>query len=544
MDEFSHSERKPRTSNVMESILKDLTAKNADLKQIIIGYRVQIATKEDELDQQNKLIKELEEKNKTVTDSENELKQRVEELEKTVEEQKKDASDKQTQHTAQISAKETEHKNLLSNKEKELQQAKLEASSKQQATEQQLAQSKKQVEDLQKSKKAVESMLELRSAQNDNQKQTIKKKNEEFKDYKKKTSCLLTLEYFYNQQLQQKDEEIERLEESLEALKSDASISNSTGKIEQADHDFALRKKDEEIAELRKEKEKMAQALTDAMLRQKEEPGSTGLLQDCRELEKKIEGSLKQIAELDVVLKDGHNDQTLALERKDEFKTRTIELSEQVKKLESALKKQNNRNNQLINFDKKFPVKLQRFKNFYERLEEQKSALEIQVMLAVKNRPFNFEINITLTVEKILRATFANPDRRKFVQNLGPWGKYQLSPATIDFEALIQRIASEIPNSLRKFNEQRIKLHDTSRIKSDVDKTKWIVDLKNLKWYGPFQSGTNCYVIQTATDSGNFEGLYLIFYFVPDKKSNSNIYLYYLNKNSKDCGNLYVFNNI
>ena len=92
---------------------------------------------------------------------------------------------------------------------------------------------------------------------------------------------------------------------------------------------------------------------------------------------------------------------------------------------------------------------------------------------------------------------------------------------------------------MRKFNEQQIKLHDTSRLDDEVDKTQWLADLKNLKWYGPFECGENNYRFQTATDSGNFEGFLLDIWLDSDKE----IHFRFLNKSSDSCGSKYIFNN-
>ena len=65
---------------------------------------------------------------------------------------------------------------------------------------------------------------------------------------------------------------------------------------------------------------------------------------------------------------------------------------------------------------------------------------------------FNFETNETLNLERIIRATFANHDRKKFAECKNSWGNHPLYPGNIDPEALIQRIASEKPKALQKFN--------------------------------------------------------------------------------------------
>ena len=123
---------------------------------------------------------------------------------------------------------------------------------------------------------------------------------------------------------------------------------------------------------------------------------------------------------------------------------------------------------------------------------------------------FDFETNVTLKLEEIIRATFLNPDRRKFeMSKCFRTETHSIYPDTIDPETLIKRISTEIPKALQKFNQQNIRLHDTSRLESTINKDEWLADLKKLKWYGPFKGSEDVYKFQTATDSGNFEGLHL-----------------------------------
>ena len=92
-----------------------------------------------------------------------------------------------------------------------------------------------------------------------------------------------------------------------------------------------------------------------------------------------------------------------------------------------------------------------------------------------------------------------------------------------------------MPRALQRFTEKKIQLYDTSRLEPVVNKTQWLADLKKLKWYGPFKDGTS-YIFQTATDSGNFEGLYLLF-----SLNTKFIRLGFFDKNSYVCGSGYLF---
>ena len=66
---------------------------------------------------------------------------------------------------------------------------------------------------------------------------------------------------------------------------------------------------------------------------------------------------------------------------------------------------------------------------------------------------FNFEVNEVFSLEKILRATFLNPDRAKFENSIS-WGSNvnPLDPEILDADTLIDRINREMPNVVTQFN--------------------------------------------------------------------------------------------
>ena len=136
-----------------------------------------------------------------------------------------------------------------------------------------------------------------------------------------------------------------------------------------------------------------------------------------------------------------------------------------------------------------------------------------------------------MAVERIIRATFANPDRRKFAQSEAFYRDHSLYPDNINPEALIQRITTEMPKALQRFAEEKIQLYE------EVNDTQLLEDLKKHKWYGPYKYD-NYYLFQTATDSGNFEGLLLQISF-EDKGIN----LYFYDKKSYQYGTCFAFNN-
>lgn len=82
---------------------------------------------------------------------------------------------------------------------------------------------------------------------------------------------------------------------------------------------------------------------------------------------------------------------------------------------------------------------------------------------------FNFKVDEVLTVEKIIHATFLNPERAKFAKSQMGGGLYKIC-LEISAEEILQKILTEIPKALEKFNAEKIRLYDTSMINSKVNK--------------------------------------------------------------------------
>ena len=109
---------------------------------------------------------------------------------------------------------------------------------------------------------------------------------------------------------------------------------------------------------------------------------------------------------------------------------------------------------------------------------------------------------------------------------------YPIYEASFNPEQLLQKFASEAPNSVKKFNEKQFKLEDTSQLISDVNKEQWLSDLKLLSsWQGPYKPRENAFLFVTATEAGNFEGYMLLI-----DLTSKEIALEFLSKNSGSCG--------
>jgi len=78
-----------------------------------------------------------------------------------------------------------------------------------------------------------------------------------------------------------------------------------------------------------------------------------------------------------------------------------------------------------------------------------------------------------------------------------------------------------------------------------VNEINWVKDLKNAKWYGPFEyfdsQYPGAYLFHTATDSGNFQGLTLAIYKFYKGGSYKDVVLYFTGINGQICGSGHSF---
>ena len=108
---------------------------------------------------------------------------------------------------------------------------------------------------------------------------------------------------------------------------------------------------------------------------------------------------------------------------------------------------------------------------------------QIKAMLEV----FDFTKDETLTVEKIVKACFLNPDRKKFKI-------YSAKHQLLDIDSPETILQMWIPEKTR-FEAAEIKLHSTEKLHENTNKEIYLNRLKNSRWYGPFGSlGDDNYV--------------------------------------------------
>lgn len=123
---------------------------------------------------------------------------------------------------------------------------------------------------------------------------------------------------------------------------------------------------------------------------------------------------------------------------------------------------------------------------------------------------FNFEIDEILSVEKIVRAAFLNPNRKKFERYMI---FYELRDDIHSAESLLVIIRSYMQVALAQFDSKAIRLYDTSNLFPSVNKIEWLKVLKHLRWYGPYRIFPNGYLFSTAGENGDFQGLKISFCF-------------------------------
>ena len=160
-----------------------------------------------------------------------------------------------------------------------------------------------------------------------------------------------------------------------------------------------------------------------------------------------------------------------------------------------------------------------------------------QECIRVDNYRWDSQKNETLRIEKIVRACFLNPDRKKI---LPPYHTYEAAPKLRSAEDLIELINLHLKPAAEKFDSARLGSLDISWLKEKntaqdpVDKSAFLNYLKTSKWYGPsFIDKTNTgnliiFRLSESTKDGFSAGL------VIDFGRKTIFYIY--NKSMKNCG--------
>jgi len=138
-----------------------------------------------------------------------------------------------------------------------------------------------------------------------------------------------------------------------------------------------------------------------------------------------------------------------------------------------------------------------------------------------------------LTVEKILRSTFSNSDRRKFPRSSFNNKLCDLCPGIFDCENLIKRISTELSFQMREMAGVEIGLDQRKHFDPDINAEEWFEEIKKLQWYGPFEGGPDVYRFQTADASGKFYGFHFKVYLNEKKRLTLNFIKLDNRKNKK-----------
>lgn len=150
-----------------------------------------------------------------------------------------------------------------------------------------------------------------------------------------------------------------------------------------------------------------------------------------------------------------------------------------------------------------------------------------------------------LTAEKIIRSALSNPLRAKY-QKL-PWANDQIYEKESTPEFYLDFLTNKCQKALHSFDEQQIKLYDTSRFdlhesedeSTKIDKQKWLKHLKTSRFYGPFQTEYHsAFSFQSITEDGSFAGIRLTINF-----AKHGIVLSYSTDHNHDAGKPHEFYN-
>ena len=149
----------------------------------------------------------------------------------------------------------------------------------------------------------------------------------------------------------------------------------------------------------------------------------------------------------------------------------------------------------------------------------------------------DFGRNETLSVEKIVRSAFLNPERHAYPEK---WADKQIFQEADSADWFISKANVEMPIALKNFDAGQNKLLDTSRLFSGVSKENWVEKIKDSRWYGPYvhKNFPQYFLFFTVTSSGVFDGLKLVL----DFKEKS-VMLFYQNHERIPLGHTKKFPN-
>lgn len=103
----------------------------------------------------------------------------------------------------------------------------------------------------------------------------------------------------------------------------------------------------------------------------------------------------------------------------------------------------------------------------------------------------NFQTNELLTIDKIIKSCFANPDRRRHPALVAGDITLPLVTEELTADHWIDKTRSQMPTQYHQFNNRNIRLLDRSNLKRhDQQKVEnFFSSLSNRfnDWYGPFR---------------------------------------------------------
>lgn len=79
----------------------------------------------------------------------------------------------------------------------------------------------------------------------------------------------------------------------------------------------------------------------------------------------------------------------------------------------------------------------------------------------------DFSLNSPLTAENVIKSTFSNEERLKFIMRPGIPGVCNFNLAQGE-EYFLTKISRELGSAIKKFNSASVMLHNTASIKNDL----------------------------------------------------------------------------
>ena len=132
---------------------------------------------------------------------------------------------------------------------------------------------------------------------------------------------------------------------------------------------------------------------------------------------------------------------------------------------------------------------------------------------------FDFKTDRKLRLFDIIDAALHNTDRLRLKDMPGDFKTSLLCEGEEIGDILKSQIEDELNDVKKAFDKAQFDLYDTSKLYEEVDKQKWIHNLKESLWYGPFKTQScDHYHFYSQNKSGSSISGIVIPIYVKDKQ--------------------------